>query len=167
MKHLIKLILVASLLVPFSVQAKLPTPEDEVQLSKEIECLAKNIYFEARGEKELGKRAVAHVTINRMKSKRFPNSICKVVYQANRDANGNVKKHQCQFSWYCDGYSDKVRNKALWDEIVSLSTSIVKEYEKQEDPTQGAVMYHATHMTPYWAKSFTKTVKIDKHQFYK
>ena len=49
--------------------------------SQEAVCLAKNIYFEARGESLAGKLAVAKVTLNRTKHEDFPDSVCKVVYQ--------------------------------------------------------------------------------------
>ena len=78
---------------------------------KQVECLAKNIYFEARNQSEYGKFAVANVTMNRVKDPRFPNTICDVVFQGPR-----VKKRVggCQFSWYCDGKPDKIYNKRLW-----------------------------------------------------
>ena len=66
----------------------------------EITCLAQNIYFESRDQKLKGQLGVALVTINRVKSKRFPNTFCKVVKQANKK-NGKLVKHKCHFSWYC------------------------------------------------------------------
>ena len=63
----------------------------------ELECLAQNIYFESRSETTSGKRAVAHVVLNRVSSKRFPSTICDVVQQ------GGSKLNRCQFSWWCDG----------------------------------------------------------------
>ena len=46
-----------------------------------MECLAKNIYFESRNQSHLGQMAVAHVTINRVLDKRYPDTVCKVVHQ--------------------------------------------------------------------------------------
>ena len=72
----------------------------------EVECLALNIYHEARNQPTAGKLAVAQVTLNRVKHDRFPNTICGVVYQGYY-LNNNPIKHKCQFSWWCDGKSDK------------------------------------------------------------
>mgnify|MGYP003314693505 CR=1 FL=1 len=64
---------------------------------EEMYCLAKNIYFESRDQPYIGRLAVAQVTMNRVKSEEFPDTICDVVTQ------GGERKHRCQFSWYCDG----------------------------------------------------------------
>ena len=70
--------------------------------------LAQNVFFEAGIESTAGKAAVARVTINRTASQRFPDSVCEVVKQGHKHANGAMKRYKCQFSWYCDGKSDKV-----------------------------------------------------------
>ena len=72
----------------------------------EIECMAKNIYFEAAVESTAGQLAVAQVTLNRVKSRHYPNSVCEVVYEGPHTANGFPKRDRCQFSWYCDGKGD-------------------------------------------------------------
>ena len=69
----------------------------------EIECMAKNIYFEAAIESTAGQLAVAQVTLNRVKSKHYPNTVCEVVYEGPHHASGHPKRDRCQFSWYCDG----------------------------------------------------------------
>ena len=77
-----------------------------VDRSRQNECLALNIYHEAKGESELGQRAVAYVTLNRAHDPAYPDDICDVVYQAVKK-NGVPVKNQCQFSWYCDGKDDE------------------------------------------------------------
>lgn len=77
--------------------------------SSELECLAKNIYFESRGEPQVGQFLVAFVTINRVKDDRWPNTICDVVYQ-----------HK-QFSWTQDKYPDKIRDKTLYKKIKTIA----------------------------------------------
>ena len=52
-----------------------------IDLNAEVECLALNIYHEARSERTAGMWAVADVTINRVKSISYPNTVCEVVYQ--------------------------------------------------------------------------------------
>ena len=87
------------------------TNNDSIDITEAI-CLATNIYHEARGESYAGKVAVANVTMNRVTSPKFPNTICDVVYQAQTKENwkGNTvpKRNKCQFSWYCDGKSDNI-----------------------------------------------------------
>ena len=87
-------------------------PEKAIDIN-EMHCLATNIYHEARGESNEGKFAVGNVTMNRVDSNRFPDSICEVVYQAEYRVNWKgdqvPRRHRCQFSWYCDGKSDDIR----------------------------------------------------------
>jgi len=75
---------------------------------KQLTCLAKNIYFEARNEPFAGQFAVALVTLNRVNDTAFPDTICKVVYQGIHTTDGFPKRDRCQFSWYCDGASDNL-----------------------------------------------------------
>lgn len=130
-------------------------------------CLAMNIYHEARSESKLGKRAVAWVTMNRVSNKKFPDTICDVVYQAHVDSNGNPKRHQCQFSWYCDGQSDKINNQDEWNSSVAIAQQVMTNFGKIPDPTDGATYYHAVYVNPDWASHFTRTARIDNHVFYR
>jgi Cell wall hydrolyses involved in spore germination len=93
----------------------------------EVNCLAQNIYFEARDQTTKGQIAVALVTINRVESRRFPNSICKVIRQARRYSNGKIKKHMCQFSWYCDGLSDTPRDRIAWKVSKTIARAMLKQ----------------------------------------
>ena len=87
-----------------------------MEAAKQRECLARNIYFEARNEPFAGQFAVAMVTLNRVHDKQFPNSICEVVYQGIHWPSGHPKLNRCQFSWYCDGKNDDVKNKRAYKE---------------------------------------------------
>lgn len=140
---------------------------EQQEYDEQHECLAMNIYHEARGDSRLGQRAVGYVTLNRVYDARYPNTICDVIYQAHLDANGNPRRNQCQFSWFCDGKSDKPRDVAMWEEIEMLAHDVIAEYGLIEDFTEGAVMYHASYVNPYWASSYDRTVRIDTHIFYK
>jgi hypothetical protein len=112
------------------------------QIAKqETECLATNIYFEARGESVEGQKAVAFVTLNRVESDKFPNDICSVVYQAkhsrwwaeHRDRLVPIR-NQCQFSWYCDGKSDAIRNSYDYKRLYTLAAEVITG--RHEDNTQ-------------------------------
>ena len=109
--------------------------------TNEIKCLAENIYFEARGESTAGKMAVALVTLNRVKDQRFPNTVCGVVKQTKYYPSGRIDLHSCQFSWYCDGKSDKPQDKKCWDDAL-LIAEVMFTYDSI-DVTNGALWYHS------------------------
>ena len=142
--------------------------------SAEIQCLALNIYHEARNESLSGKVAVILVTLNRVADKRFPNTICGVVRQGKhflnlKDNKFYPKKDRCQFSWYCDGLSDKPNNKKAWVYSIALTRYFLTRSMMIIDFTEGATHYHADYVNPRWSqqKDFIKTVQIDTHKFYR
>ena len=128
-------------------------------LSTVLMCLALNVYHEARNEPLVGQYAVAHVVLNRVASDRYPDDVCSVVHQGY-----TVGRRDCQFSWYCDGKSDKPRNQKAWAEAQLVARDVLEE--TVDDFTNGALFYHATYVQPYWAASFTKTVAVGTHIFY-
>lgn len=131
----------------------------QIDLSEEVTCLAQNIYFEARSEPVDGMLAVGHVVLNRVASKKFPDTVCKVVRQG-----GDQRRNRCQFSWWCDGRSDEPHNKVAWNAARLIAWFI---YNGQtEDPTGGALWYHADYVRPYWRKAFKRGPKIGQHIFY-
>ena len=134
----------------------------------EIECMAKNIYFEAAVESTAGQLAVAQVTLNRVNSKHYPNSVCEVVYQGPHTSDGFPKRDRCQFSWYCDGKGDEVKNKGkLWNTAHNLAKYVLKRQEDLLDITDGATHYHANYIdAPRWAGQKRVTTSIDQHIFY-
>lgn len=136
----------------------------------EVECLAKNIYFEARGESTEGQIAVAQVAMNRTKSDMFPNNICDVIYQGPVSNWFLVEKnkivpllHECQFSWWCDGKSDVPRDMWAWGRAMTIASAVLKG--EVEDNTQGAMWYHATSVNPNWNR-LAEIATIDNHIFY-
>jgi len=137
-----------------------------------VECLAANIYHEARGEPSEGRHAVGYVTVNRMYDKRFPNTICDVVYQARYSKwwwTHHRKKvpvrNQCQFSWYCDGRPDDTHNQTAWRQALADARAVLDE--AVPDPTNGSTHYHANYVSPYWCKNYQLMAIINNHRFYK
>lgn len=124
----------------------------------ELTALACNVYFEARGESRAGKISVALVTLNRVESKRFPNSIVKVVYQPK------------QFSWHSDGLSDRITDLKSWNNATHIASYVLgiddKEYP-YVDITDGSLFYHSVKVSPDWADEDNVIVRIDNHLFYK
>ena len=135
---------------------------------KQITCMAKNIFYEAATESTAGRLAVAQVTLNRVKSHRFPNTVCDVVYQGSHTANGFPKRDRCQFSWYCDGKGDDPKDGRLWSASQKLAKHVFRYKDSMVDITDGATHYHANYIdSPRWANERQITTKIDQHIFYK
>ena len=135
--------------------------------AKEIECMAQNLYHEARGEPVEGQIAVGNVVLNRVLNPRYPDNICSVVRQAQYDPiTSRLILHGCQFSWYCDGKSDRIENKKVYLKIKLLSAIII--YKLVEDNTNGATHYFNPNLAdPYWAKEFIKVKEYSNHDFYR
>ena len=129
---------------------------------KELDCMAANIYFEASTQERIGKIGVAQVTMNRVRSPEFPNSVCEVVYQGPKNKKN---KRLCQFSWYCDGKPDIIRNKRVWRECVYVAKYVI--LGGVPDITYNSTHYHADYVQPWWAKKMEKTVKLGDHIFYR
>ena len=128
--------------------------------AKQLECLTRNIYYEAASEPFEGKVAVAQVTLNRVESGNFANSICGVVYEK----NVVYQKVICQFSWFCDGTSvHKPIHAAAWNESYEVAKRVLLENFRLPSLTT-AVYYHADYVNPQWGKP--KVAKIGRHIFY-
>ena len=122
-------------------------------------CLALNIYFEARSEPIQGQIAIAEVTLNRVASSKYPNDVCSVVLQENKDG--------CQFSWWCDGKSDHPREHNSLRTSKALAELMLKEGRYITVIGDGATHYHSNDVYPYWADDLDKIRRIGKHIFYK
>ena len=122
-------------------------------------CLALNIYFEARSEPIEGQIAIAEVTLNRVASTNYPNDVCSVVLQDNKDG--------CQFSWWCDGKSDQPREHNSLRTSKALAELMLKEGHHITVIGNEATHYHSNDVHPYWANNLHKIRRIGKHIFYK
>jgi spore germination cell wall hydrolase CwlJ-like protein len=128
--------------------------------TKQLECLTKNIYWEAASEPFEGKVGVAQVTMNRVESGKFASSVCGVVYQK----NVFYEKVVCQFSWYCENVS-KIRpiHKEMWKESEEVAKKVLLENFRLPS-LKNALYYHADYVNPGWQKP--KIDKIGRHIFY-
>ena len=130
-------------------------------VEKQLSCLARNIYWEAANEPFEGKVAVAQVTMNRMESGKFPDTICGVVHQKTTFYNKVV----CQFSWLCENnHLVKPIHKPLFRESEEVAKMVMLEGFRLKS-IQGALYYHADYVNPQWNKE--KITKIGRHIFYK
>jgi N-acetylmuramoyl-L-alanine amidase len=141
-------------------------------ISKEdAHCLQQNIFFEARNQSTLGQVAVAWVTLNRVENSSYPTSICQVVKQGLKNADGSMVRNKCQFSWYCDGKSDRIPDNVIaqraWEDAGIVAEVVLLDWARSKaSPVKDAVMYHADYVNPYWASSYNRVAQIDSHIFY-
>jgi len=163
--------------VNVSPQYYYKTPEPTTRYSlKDVDCLAKNIYFEAGVESTAGKLAVANVTINRKLNDNYPNTICGVVQEGIHYYNAKLKNNvpvrdRCQFSWYCDGRLDIPNEGRTWRSAQTLAVKVLESHydDRLIDITDGATHYHANWMETYpkWSKQKKIMASIDRHIFYR
>ena len=131
-------------------------------------CLALNTYHEAKNQSMIGQIATAQVVMNRVADSRYPNTVCGVVKQGPKYKGSDIPvRHKCQFSWHCDGKSDEPkRDSKEWFKAQDYAR-IVLSGRIALDVTEGATHYHATYVRPAWAKTKTRTTRIESHIFYR
>jgi len=127
-----------------------PSPDAEAR-----HCMALTLYWEARGEGRDGMLAVGWVVLNRVDDDRFPDTVCGVVYQGGETP-------PCQFSWWCDGRSDRPSSRGQWDVARSLADELL--ITRPPDRTHGALFFHSASIESPWRR--TKTARIGNHVFY-
>jgi spore germination cell wall hydrolase CwlJ-like protein len=126
--------------------------------SRELDCLAKGVYFEARGEGTAGMEAVAQVIVNRARHPSFPKSICGVIYE------GAGKGRGCQFSFACDGSMRKGVSGPLWARAQQIAARTLDG--EVRSPVGTATFFHATRIAPNW-KGLVRVTTVGRHVFYK
>ena len=147
-------------------------------------CMAQNIYFEASIDNKAGMAGVADVVLNRVKDKRYPNTVCEVVYQAVMKESWKTKqfpdlkpeervyypkRNKCQFSWYCDGKSDDIPlGSENWVKAQMVAWEMMHN-NTLRGISDGATHYHATYVKPNWRKDVGMTLvgRIGSHIFYR
>jgi spore germination cell wall hydrolase CwlJ-like protein len=122
---------------------------------RDLFCMAKNIYHEAGSESTLGKYAIAQVTVNRMKHPQYPDGICEVVLQP------------YQFSW-ANNRSNRWNSppaSPAWEKSKEIAQDVLTE-GKRVHGLDKAIFFHASYMTPKWARAKHRLTKIGGHIFY-
>ena len=165
MKKIISAVLINTIIVSSVAYAGVDRIQ-KLHHEQELECLALNIYFETSASSLADAMAVSDVVLNRVNSTKFPDTVCKVVYQGKKDSNGNMKRHKCQFSWYCDGKADTPKNSDAWDTSRKYARDIYIHGE-YIGITEGATHYHATYVKPFWAPTLDRITRIGSHIFYR
>jgi hypothetical protein len=142
-----------------SVKVEAPKRRSTDKFDSQARCLAQAIYFEARSETRKGQIAIAEVILNRVKSGAYPNTICGVVFQ------GSKHRHKCQFSFACDGKSDRPKEDRAWQTAKKLALAAIAR--QNQAVTGSATHYHASYVNPRWARVMKRTIRIGKHIFYR
>jgi len=134
--------------------------------ARQVQCLATNIYYETMASSLIDAMAVTDVVLNRVKHKKYPDTPCEVVHQSYLNDKGEPLLNKCQFSWYCDGKADEPQNAEAWERSINHAITMYTT-GKWHGITEGATHYHATYVSPNWAKSFTKIAQMGAHVFYR
>ena len=121
-------------------------------------CLALALYWEAKSEGAEGMRAVASVVLNRVAHPQFPDTVCGVVTQGGEDP-------PCQFSWWCDGKSDRPTEADAWRLAQQIAKATLAK--RPADRTRGALFFHNTSIRTPWLRKRERTVQIGSHIFYR
>lgn len=120
---------------------------------KDIECLARNIYWEAGVEPMVGKIAVGTVTLNRVLSNRWGRNICDVVYS------------KAQFSWTKERKRSWINLKGrAWADSKAAAEAVVNGIKVKK--LNKALFYHADYVNPIWQDNSKRITKIGRHIFY-
>jgi spore germination cell wall hydrolase CwlJ-like protein len=156
--------LTSAVLVAYAEEKFVPTAKKVKLADSERLCLAQAIYHEARGESADGQMAVANVIINRAFSKKYPSTICGVVFQ-----NADKGRYKCQFTFACDGRSDMGTERTAWNRSVKMAEDAFAEFQRGQRPgvvPNGVLFYHTTAVAPKWSHTFRRVAAIGSHVFY-
>lgn len=129
---------------------------------RELDCLARNIYHESRGEPREGKFAVGLVTINRVRDGRFPSTVCGVVNQRTRSV--------CQFSWRCHGVTPPRAADPVWQECRQIAARLLGEpgfYTSLRQRYGNIIFFHEHRVRPSWARVRVMVARVGAHIFYR
>lgn len=139
-----------------------------LSIGLEKQCLTLALYHEARGEPVMGQIAVGKTILNRVRSKVYPNTICGVVFQ-----NAH-KTNKCQFSFACDGRSDKMTKQEIAQKLHKISKALILSFRKKQRQTdffdqQAPYMthYHRYDVHPSWSNNLEILAHIGNHVFFR
>ncbi len=119
--------------------------------ARSLDCLARNVYYEARGESITGQYAVAEVTMNRKASPFYPKTVCEVVYQ------------KSAFSWT----EEKLEPPSGEEWLRAKTVAREVYYQRRAPELPGVLYYHASYVAPEWAKERERVARIGRHVFYR
>lgn len=127
--------------------------------SRDLDCLAQAVYYEARGEGVAGMRAVAQVVLNRARHPAFPKTVCGVVYQ------GAARRTGCQFSFVCDGSMRRGKEPGAWRRAREVASRAMGGYVFAD--VGNATHFHTTGVSPGWRNQLMRVTQVGTHVFYR
>jgi spore germination cell wall hydrolase CwlJ-like protein len=172
LKYLTAILLLVILSVCPTLFAQDTLEVEPVEISyeeqKQIQCLAENIYFEARGEPYLGKVAVARVVMNRVDHSQFDNSPCEVIYESayvtriTDDTKRKVKV--CQFSWTCKPVRKIKEDDPMFKVSMNIAQKVLLTDAYRDIIPKTILFFHNTTVQPNWG--YRQAMRIGNHIFY-
>lgn len=139
-------------------EAQAVDPSGAAPMDDALTCMARSIYWEAKGGNAQDMADVANVVMNRLGQPDFPDSVCGVVKQ------GSERKG-CQFSWWCDGRPDQARE----DDRYTLAKDVARKALNRQlpDRTHGAQFFHDHSVAPAVFRKMVRTARTDNFVFYR
>lgn len=142
--------------IPEDMDPKVVVVDNSEMFYEDIDvfCLAKNIFHEAGIEPDIGKYAVAQVTLNRVASSKYPNTVCKVVLD------------RYQFSWANDRSLHWSRPQGPnWDKSYQIAQQVMDSGYRVQG-LENVKYYHAVYVNPHWNRNMTHVATLGRHVFY-
>lgn len=147
--------------VQSEAQAEQRAAARALRRAEDLQCLAENVYFEARGEPLEGQYAVAEVTLNRTRAPNFPHTVCGVVHETRWDASRG--RFVADFSW-TELNAASPDDGPAWKQAMAVATA---EYDDLYAPVvPNALFYHSTSVRPAWSRTRKVVAMIGNHIFY-
>ncbi|MBI1407192.1 MAG: cell wall hydrolase [Caulobacter sp.] len=153
------LLLRASFGGPFNPAAQPFRFTGALDASRDLDCLTKAVYYEARGETPAGQAAVAQVVLNRVRHPAFPKSVCGVVFQ------GAYSRGACQFSFACDGSMQRGREPGAWRRAARIAERALGGYVMAS--VGNATHFHTVNVSPGWGPRMVRVQQVGMHIFYR
>lgn len=153
------LLLRASFGGPFNPAAQPFRFTGALDASRDLDCLTKAVYYEARGETPAGQAAVAQVVLNRVRHPAFPKSVCGVVFQ------GAYSRGACQFSFACDGSMRRGREPGAWRRAAKIAERALGGYVMAS--VGNATHFHTVNVSPVWGPRMVRVQQVGMHIFYR
>ena len=141
-------------------QGQINPPITMAERERQLDCLTKNIYWEAAAEPFEGKVAVAQVTMNRVQSGKFADNVCGVVYQK----NSIYQKVICQFSWVCEGKKTLNKDSENYRESLQVAYDVLAYDSYRNIIPSTTLFFHNLMVNPMWP--YKQVAKIGNHVFY-
>jgi spore germination cell wall hydrolase CwlJ-like protein len=149
-------------LEPARLEAEQRQETRALRRADDLQCLAENVYFEARGEPVDGQYAVAEVTLNRTRARNFPHTVCQVVHETRWDPSR--RRYVADFSWTALG-ALAPQDEVAWRQAMTVATAVYDDLRAPLVP--GALFYHASSVRPAWARGRREIATIGNHVFYR